>query len=107
MAAAPAFGPAPDLLQPAVKAPTAAAGAGAAKIHASAQAFEATFLTTMLGAMFEGVQTSAPFGGGEGEATFRSFLNEAMAKAIVRHGGVGVSAAVERELIRLQSGAHR
>ena len=53
------------------------------RIKDTAKAFEANFLSTAISGMFEGVKPDAPFGGGEGEDAFRSFLNEAMAKQIV------------------------
>ena len=71
-------------------------------IKQSAQDFEASFLTSALGSMFEGVTVSEPFGGGEGEQAFKSFLNEAMAKQIVKKGGVGVAASVQREMLKMQ-----
>jgi len=73
-----------------------------AAIKKSAQDFEASFLTNTLGSMFEGVTVSEPFGGGEGEQQFRSFLNEAMAKQIVKKGGIGVAASVQREMLKMQ-----
>ncbi len=96
----------PDLLKPAVPAPTAGAGpldaAKRARIAKTAQDFEASFTSVMLGQMFEGVETSAPFGGGEGEKTFRSFLTDAMAKSMTKHGGIGISAVIEKELLKMQ-----
>jgi Rod binding domain-containing protein len=86
-------------------APPAASAAELAKrgdIHRTAQAFEASFLSSMLQQMFEGTEASAPFGGGPAETMFRSVLTEAMAKQVVKAGGVGVSAAVEREMLKLQ-----
>ena len=56
----------------------------------------------MLGQMFEGTDTAAPFGGGPGEAMFKSFLTEAMAKKMTDAGGVGISAAVQREMLKMQ-----
>ena len=94
-----------NALKPLAAAPTAAAGATADKLKATAQKFETSFLSVMLGAMFEGVSTAAPFGGGAGEEAFRSFLTEEMAKGITQRGGVGISAAVQREMMRMQ-GAH-
>ena len=94
-----------DALKPLAAAPTAGAGASADKIKATAQKFEASFLSVMMGAMFEGVSTSAPFGGGEGEAAFRSFLTEEMAKSVVKHGGIGISSVVQGEMLKMQ-GAH-
>jgi Rod binding domain-containing protein len=86
-------------------APPPASAAELAKrgqIHQTAQKFEASFLSTMLQEMFDGVETSAPFGGGPGEAMFRSFLTEAMAKQMSRAGGVGLATSVEREMLKLQ-----
>jgi Rod binding domain-containing protein len=85
--------------------PTAASAAELArrgKIHDTARSFEAAFLSSMLQEMFEGTEASAPFGGGPGETMFRSVLTEAMAKQVVKAGGVGVAASVEREMLKLQ-----
>ena len=97
-----------SLLQPAT-APTAAAApmsaseaAKRAAIKQTAANFEASFLSTMLGQMFEGVETSAPFGGGAGEAAFKSFMVDAYAKQMAKAGGVGVTAAVQREMLKMQ-----
>ncbi|MEW6595933.1 MAG: rod-binding protein [Pseudomonadota bacterium] len=73
-----------------------------ATIDRTAKAFEASFLTTMFNSMFEGLSTAPPFGGGEGEQAFRSFLSEAMAKQVVKHGGVGVAQSVRREMLKMQ-----
>ena len=72
------------------------------QVHKTAQNFEASFLTSMLQTMFSQVSTSPPFGGGEGEDMWKSFLAEAMAKDMAKRGGVGVSNAVEREMLKLQ-----
>ena len=88
--------------QPAIVMTPAQEAAKRAQIKASAQQFEASFLSTSLGSMFEGVTTSAPFGGGEGEQQFKSFLNDAFAKQMVKTGGVGIAASVQREMLRLQ-----
>jgi len=72
------------------------------RIKDTAKAFEANFLSTAISGMFEGVKPDAPFGGGQGEEAFRSFLNEAMAKQIVHRGGVGLAKTVEREMLHLQ-----
>jgi len=89
----------------ATAAPTATSAADLARrgqIHATAQKFEASFLTTVLQTMFQSVSTSPPFGGGEGEDMWKSFLAESMAKSMARRGGVGVAGSVEREMLRLQ-----
>ena len=57
----------------------------------------------MLGQMMNGAgQTDSSFSGGEGEQAFRSFLTDAMAKGVVKAGGVGLSRNVEHELLKLQ-----
>ncbi len=84
---------------------TATSAADLAKrgqISKTAEKFEASFLTSMLQNMFSKVDTSPPFSGGEGEDMWKSFLAEAMAKQMAKHGGVGVSKAVEREMLKLQ-----
>jgi Rod binding domain-containing protein len=85
--------------------PTVTSAAELAKrgqISKTAQSFEASFLTTVLQNMFKQVDSSPPFSGGEGEDMWKSFLAEAMAKDMAKHGGVGVSKAVEREMLKLQ-----
>jgi flagellar protein FlgJ len=93
-----------DLLSQSVTsyAPRRAVTRDAAAIDRTAKAFEASFLTTMFNSMFEGLSTAPPFGGGEGEQAFRSFLSEAMAKQVVKHGGVGVAHSVRREMLKMQ-----
>jgi len=73
-----------------------------ADIKKTAEAFEASFLSVMLGEMFQGVETAAPFGGGQGEKMFQSFMNDAFAKHMAKHGGIGVADAVTREMLKLQ-----
>ncbi len=87
---------------PAPAAATAADLARRGKIHQTAQNFEATFLTSVLQTMFQSLSTAPPFGGGPGEDMWKSFLAEAMAKAAAKRGGIGVSNAVEREMLKLQ-----
>jgi peptidoglycan hydrolase FlgJ len=92
-----------SVLKPAAPAPmTPAQLASKAQIHKTAQAFESQFLSQMLGTMFEGVTTSAPFGGGQGEQAFKSFLMDAFAKQMTKAGGVGITAAVQREMLKMQ-----
>ena len=89
----------------ATAAPTAATAAELARrgqIHATAQKFEASFLTSMLQTMFQSLSTAPPFGGGAGEDMWKSFLAEAMAKQMARRGGIGVAPSVEREMLKLQ-----
>ena len=73
-----------------------------AKIKETAQNFEASFLSVMMQQMFEGVKTSEPFGGGQGEEIFKSVMAEAMAKQVAKAGGIGLAPTVEREMLKLQ-----
>jgi Rod binding domain-containing protein len=71
------------------------------RIKKAARDFEASFLQVMMGQMFDGVD-AGQFGGGEGEAAFKSFLTDAMAQTMARHGGVGISKQLAHELLRMQ-----
>lgn len=72
------------------------------KIKETAQDFEATFLSSMLQQMFKGVDVEKPFGGGQAEEMFRSFMTDAMAKQMAKSGGVGLADSVGREMLKLQ-----
>ena len=67
-----------------------------------AKDFEAVFINEVMGAMFEGVSTDGPFGGGPGETIFRSMMIENYSKTIAAQGGFGLAAAVKRELLHAQ-----
>ncbi|MEQ7155893.1 rod-binding protein [Brevundimonas aurifodinae] len=90
----------PSLLAPN---PTAPSTTDARRMRETAERFEASFLSQMLKPMFEGLQTDGLFGGGEAEATWRSFLIDEMAKKTVQSGGVGLADTVMAEMIRMQS----
>ena len=72
------------------------------QIEKTAKDFEASFLSVMLSQMFKDVGAEAPFNGGHGEAAFKSFLGDAMAKQMVQHGGVGLADRVAKEMLKLQ-----
>jgi Rod binding domain-containing protein len=82
--------------------PTAKRGQSPKQMRETAQAFEASFLSQMLKPMFEGLETDGPFGGGEGESTWRSFLIDAMAKQAVKAGGIGMADTVMSEMLKMQ-----
>ncbi len=69
-----------------------------AKIGTSAKSFEASFVSTMLGNMFQGVD----LGGGQGGEAFKSVLMEAVGKKIVAAGGVGLAKSVQAEMLKMQ-----
>ena len=73
-----------------------------ARMRRTAEEFEASFLSQMLKPMFEGLSTDGPFGGGEAEGTWRSFMIDAMAKQTVKAGGIGLADTVMAEMIRMQ-----
>jgi Rod binding domain-containing protein len=88
-----------DLLQGAPKAPV---GDTREKIKATAKDFEASFISVMLGQMFDGVGES-DMSGGAGGAMFKSFLLDAFSKQMAKaNGGLGISNAVQREMLKLQ-----
>ncbi len=88
--------------QGAAAAPTAAELAKRGQIAKTAQDFEASFLSVMLQSMFQGVKQEEPFGGGQGEDMFKSFMSEAMAKQMAKAGGVGLAKSVQSEMLKLQ-----
>lgn len=88
----------PDLLRSAPSKPSQSPE----QMRETAEAFEASFLSQMLKPMFEGLQTDGPFGGGEGEATWRSFLIDAMARQTVKAGGIGLADNVVSQMLKMQ-----
>jgi Rod binding domain-containing protein len=82
--------------------PRPADDAHRAKAKTAGDSFEAQFMSTMFQQMFEGVSTDGPFGGGFGEEMFRSVLTDAMAKQMVKSGGIGVSNDIQREILKMQ-----
>ena len=82
--------------------PTPAEIAKRAAIAKASKDFESSFLSVMLGQMFKDVNTSAPFGGGPGEDAFKSFMSDAMAKQMVKAGGIGLASTVQKEMLKLQ-----
>jgi peptidoglycan hydrolase FlgJ len=76
----------------------------AAQAKQAAQDFEAQFLSQMVQHMFTGIKSDSMFGGGQGEEMFRSMMYDEYGKILARHGGVGIAAAVERELLKTQEG---
>ena len=83
----------------ALDAPPRAPGDTSAK---AAKEFEAMFLSVMLGQMFSGVSSEPPFGGGYAEDAYRGLLVEEYGKGIADRGGLGLSEAIQRQLLDLQ-----
>ena len=76
--------------------------AGEQKIRAAAREFESVFVAQLLDSMSAGLRTDGPFGGGHAEEAWRSSLNQEYGKVIAARGGIGVGAAIHRELLRRQ-----
>jgi Rod binding domain-containing protein len=72
------------------------------QIEETAAKFESAFLSIMMQQMFTATETPSPFGGGQGEQMFRSFLTEAFAEQTVKSGGLGIADTVAREMLKLQ-----
>ncbi|OGN52263.1 MAG: rod-binding protein [Caulobacterales bacterium RIFOXYA1_FULL_67_7] len=94
-----------DLIRPVQGLAAGVGDATKAKIKETAEAFEASFLSQMLKPMFEGLSTDGLFGGSQGEATWRSFLLDEMAKKTVAAGGIGLAGPVMNEMLKMQEGA--
>ncbi len=75
------------------------------QVQRAAEEFEAVFIAQMMAPMFEGLETDEMFGGGPGEELYRSVLVEEYGKSIARAGGIGLSDAIQREILRLQEAA--
>ncbi|MEH6632627.1 MAG: rod-binding protein [Halopseudomonas aestusnigri] len=69
---------------------------------ATAKDFEAVFISQMLSPIFESLPTDGPMGGGQGERMFRSLMVQEYGKTLSESGGIGISNAVYREIIKLQ-----
>ena len=82
--------------------PSATALKGRKDVDKTAVEFEAMVLSQMLNSMTSGLKTEKPFGGGDSENIWRSFLNDEYAKAMAKSGGLGISSTVRGELLRMQ-----
>lgn len=72
-------------------------------VRDTAEEFEAVFLAQMVEQMM-GESTESSFGGGPGEAAFKSMLNEEFAKVMAKAGGIGLADSLAREMLALQEG---
>lgn len=73
-----------------------------AEAQKAAEEFEAFFLSQMFEHMFSGIEPDALFGGGGGEAVYRSMLFQEYGKAVARQGGIGLADMVRNEILKLQ-----
>ncbi len=77
------------------------------EVRRAAEEFEAVFIAQMMAPMFQGLETDELFGGGPAEDIYRSVLVEEYGKSIARAGGIGLSDAIQREILRLQEVAQQ
>lgn len=73
-------------------------------IREVAEQFESVFLSQMFGHMFKGIKSDGLMGGGNGEAIFRDMLVQEYGNQVSKAGGIGLSDAIERQLLALQEG---
>lgn len=68
----------------------------------AAEEFEAVFVNELLSHMDQGPSTEGPFTGGQSESIYRSLFDDAVAKDLAKHGGIGIADNVYREILRMQ-----
>lgn len=73
-----------------------------ARAATAAQDFEAMFATQMLAPVMESVDVDENFGGGHGEAVFRSMLIQEYGKSIAASNSLGLAAGIRQEMLKLQ-----
>ncbi len=73
-----------------------------AAVNKAASEFESVFISQFLGAMFSGIKTDGPFGGGQGEEMFRSMMIDKYAEGITAQGGFGLAASVKAQMLKMQ-----
>lgn len=88
---------------PLASGPAATAAPRVDRLREAARGFESMAIAQLLQPMFATVDLSrGPFGGRQGEAMWRPFMVEEMAKTMARAGGLGIADAVYREMLRSQ-----
>ncbi len=81
---------------------TPGAGGNTQAIAKTSKEFEGVLISQLLGSMFAGISTDGPTGGGQGEEMFRSLMIDEYGKSIEQRGGLGLAAAVQRQLLKHQ-----
>jgi len=74
-------------------------------VRATAEKFEAQFLSQMMGHMFKGIGGDSVFGGGHAEEVWRDFYVEEITKSFASRGGIGLADTIEKQLLTLQEAA--
>jgi Rod binding domain-containing protein len=76
-----------------------------AAMDKAAKEFEGVFISQFLGAMFSGIKTDGPFGGGQGEEMFRSLMIDKYADGLVQQGGFGLASSIKAQMLKMQEAA--
>jgi peptidoglycan hydrolase FlgJ len=76
------------------------AGRNGQAVKKVAKEFESLFIGMMLKSMRETVGKDKLTDGGHGEEVYRSLLDQEYAKALSEHGGIGLAAMMERQLVK-------
>lgn len=71
-------------------------------IKATAQEFEAVFLSQMFSHMFAGLKSSGMFGGGSSEETYRAMMYQELGTTLSKAGGIGIADSVMRHMLKQQ-----
>ena len=72
------------------------------KLDKAMQDYEGVFLSQMMSHMYDTVPVDPMFGGGAGEQAFRSLLINEYGKKMAAAGGVGLAAAMKKQLLAAQ-----
>jgi Rod binding domain-containing protein len=73
------------------------------KFDKTLQDYEGVFLSQMVSHMYETVPVDPEFGGGAGEETMRTLLINEYGKQMAQRGGVGLAAAMKKQLLAAQA----
>ena len=74
-----------------------------ARAWKAAKEFEAMALGQLLQPMFDTVKPGdGPFGGGQGEETWRPMLTQKLAKQVAKSGGLGLAVPVYQQMLKMQ-----
>lgn len=72
------------------------------KINATAQEFEAVFLSEMMSHIFNNLETNEMFGGGKGEEMYKSMMVREYGNQMATKGGIGLAKHISAQMIKLQ-----
>ncbi len=84
---------------PATAAPKSSGTGPEPRLRRAAQDFEAVFLAQILKGLSAGLRGEGPLGG---DGPFADMLLDSYARLVSRAGGVGIAAAVMREMLHAQ-----